>query len=189
LNPHNKTIPVSYFKPGKVFIGKETYGPLDITDFGLGNEKLLIGSYCSISNGVQFLLCGEHPTNTISTYPFKFNRFSHKQEAFSKGDIVIGDDVWIGTNAIICSGVKIGQGAIIAARAIVVKDVEPYSIAGGNPARLIRYRFGETIRKKLLSVNIVELFDSFTKDKIDLIYADLTLDNIECILNYDKYSR
>jgi acetyltransferase-like isoleucine patch superfamily enzyme len=157
-----------------------------VTDFSSGNEKLIIGSYCSISKGVQFLLAGEHPVDTISTYPFKVNCFSMKQEAGSKGDIVVGHDVWIGTNAIILSGVKIGQGAVVAAGSVVTKDVEQYSIVGGNPAKLIRYRFEESIRKRLLSIDIVELFDKFTKDNVDLIYTDLTIDNIESILNISE---
>ena len=72
----------------------------------------------------------------------------------AKGDIVVGDDVWIGENAIVCSGVTIGQGAIVAAGAIVTKDIEPYAIVGGNPAKVIKYRFNENIRKKLIQINI-----------------------------------
>jgi serine acetyltransferase len=95
-------------------------------------------------------------------------------EAGSKGDIVIGDDVWIGTNAIICSGVKIGQGVIVAAGAVITKDVEPYAIAGGNPAKVIKYRFDEELREKLVKVNVCQLFNSFTKTDIDLLYAPLS---------------
>jgi acetyltransferase-like isoleucine patch superfamily enzyme len=86
---------------------------------------------------VKFLLSGNHQYDIISTYPYELlvvkSRGRGVGIAVAKGNIVIGDDVWIGANAIICSGVTIGQGAIVAAGAVVVKDVEPYSIVGGNP--------------------------------------------------------
>jgi tetrahydrodipicolinate N-succinyltransferase len=97
--------------------------------------------------------------------------------------------VWIGTNAIICSGVKIGQGAIIAAGAVVTKDVKPYAIMGGGPAKMIRYRFDEDVVKKLLKINIVKLFDNFGTSQINDIYMPLVTTNIDGILeklNGDK---
>ena len=97
----------------------------------------------------------------------------YTSEAGTKGSIIVKDDVWIGTNAIICSGVTIGQGAIIAAGAVVTKDVAPYAIVGGNPAKVIKYRFDEEIRNKLLSIDIVELFDGFVNDDISFIYQKL----------------
>ena len=83
------------------------------------------------------------------------------------------DDVWIGTNAIICSGVKLGQGCIVAAGAVVTKDVEPYAIVGGNPAKIIKYRFDKKFRDILCNVNIIDLFDNFEKSHQDLIYSEL----------------
>jgi acetyltransferase-like isoleucine patch superfamily enzyme len=173
-NYHNGTIPANMFRIDKVTVGKKTYGVLNVTDFSSLDTKLKIGSYCSISSGVQFLLGGEHQINSISTYPFKVKRFGHEYEAGSKGDIVVGDDVWIGTNAIICSGVKIGQGAVIAAGAVVTKNVSPYAVVGGNPARLIKYRFNQDIITKLLSIDLIKLFDSFGKDDIKTIYLPLS---------------
>ncbi|WP_461248799.1 CatB-related O-acetyltransferase, partial [Treponema sp. R6D11] len=146
------------------------YGNLNIIDCSPTDTKLIIGNYCSISPGVQFLLGGEHRTDSISTYPFLVQCFGHEREAGSKGDIIIGDDVWIGLNAIICTGIKIGQGAIVAAGSVVTKDVEPYAIIGGNPAKLIKYRFEESIRKKLLVTDITKMFDNFTEENIDSIY-------------------
>jgi acetyltransferase-like isoleucine patch superfamily enzyme len=183
LNCHNETSPENYFRIEKVSVGKKTYGGLSIVDFSPFNTKLHIGNYCSISPGVQFLLGGEHQINSISTYPFKVKCFDFGREAGSKGDIFVGDDVWIGTNAIICSGVQIGQGAIVAAGAVVTKDVEPYAIAGGNPAKIIRYRFSEELRIKLSGIDLCELFDSFIKNDIDLIYTFLTEDTIKKILS------
>lgn len=174
VNKHNKTVIMNYCDLNKVVVGKGTYGEIHITDWSPLETKLYIGSYCSIAPGVQFLLGGEHQITSISTYPFKVHKFGYEREAGSKGNIVVKDDVWIGTNAIICSGITIGQGAIIAAGAVVTKDVEPYSIVGGNPAKIIKYRFNESIRKKLLEIDVVKLFDTFTKEKENLIYSELS---------------
>lgn len=174
LNFNNFTQIMNVCDLSKVVVGKKTYGCISVSDFSPSNTRLIIGSYCSIAPGVQFLLGGEHQINSISTYPFKVKRFSDEREAGSKGDIIVKDDVWIGTNAIICSGVTIGQGAIIAAGAVVTKDVEPYAIVGGNPAKLIRYRFSENLKTKLCATDIVRLFDSFEKKDVNLIYSVLT---------------
>ena len=157
----------------KVKVGKKTYGLINVTDYSNKDTKLIIGSYCSIAPNVRFLLGGEHSINTISTYPFKVKLFGEKREAGSKGDIVIKDDVWLCEGAIISSGVTIGQGAIVAAGAVVTKDVEPYSIVGGNPAKIIKYRFPENIRAKLCKTNIIDLFDKFGIERQSLIYSDL----------------
>ncbi len=173
LNSHNKTIIMNYCDLSKIVIGKKTYGEIHITDYSPFDTKLKIGSYCSIAPNVQFLLGGEHQINSISTYPFKVYEFGYAREAGSKGDIVVKDDVWIGTNAIICSGVTLGQGAIVAAGAVVTKDVEPYAIVGGNPAKVIKYRFDEKLRRKMCEIDIVELFDMFDKNQENLIYDEL----------------
>jgi len=146
---------------------------LHVVDFTPEDVKLVIGSYCSIAEGVQFLLGGEHEVHTISTYPFKVKVFGYTSEAGTKGSIIVKDDVWIGTNAIICSGVTIGQGAIIAAGAVVTKDVAPYAIVGGNPAKVIKYRFDEGIRQRLAQINVATLFDIFTVEHLSSIYKGL----------------
>lgn len=182
LNSHNNTIIMNYCDLNKIVVGKKTYGGIHITDWSPLDTKLIIGSYCSIAPGVQFLLGGEHQIKSISTYPFKVYNFGYLREAGSKGDIIIKDDVWIGTNAIICSGVTIGQGAIVAAGAVVTKNVEPYAIVGGNPAKLIKYRFTDECVKELTNLNIVDLFDRFTERELELIYDDLTIDKLKLIL-------
>ena len=169
-----------------IIVGEKSYGLLDVLDWSPAKNKLIIGNYCSIADDVKFLLGGEHQIRSISTFPFKVWSFGEKMEAGSKGNIVIKDDVWIGTNVIICSGVTVGQGAIIAAGAVVTKDVEPYSIVGGNPAKFIKYRFSEELRKKLLGIDIVKLFDSFKREDISLIYEDLSEDVLKKIL--EKYN-
>ena len=182
LNRHNRTSIKNFCDLSKVVVGKKTYGVLSVTDFSPADTKLRIGSYCSIAPNVRFLLGGEHQIKSISTYPFKVMSFGDAREAGSKGDIVVKDDVWICDGAIICSGVTVGQGAIIAAGSVVTKDVEPYAIVGGNPALFIKWRFDEECRKRLCQMDIVKLFDSFTKEDMPLIYEDLTEEVLDKLL-------
>ncbi|MBR1638760.1 MAG: CatB-related O-acetyltransferase [Treponema sp.] len=182
LNRHNRTSIKNFCDLSKVVVGKKTYGVLSVTDFSPADTKLRIGSYCSIAPNVRFLLGGEHQIKSISTYPFKVMSFGDAREAGSKGDIVVKDDVWICDGAIICSGVTVGQGAIIAAGSVVTKDVEPYAIVGGNPAHFIKWRFDEECRKRLCQMDIVKLFDSFTKEDMPLIYEDLTEEVLDKLL-------
>ncbi|SEH25134.1 CatB-related O-acetyltransferase [Selenomonas sp. KH1T6] len=114
---------------------------------------LLIGKYCSMADDILFMANNDHEYHTAGTYPFFMvdstfpSRYKGQNTAKRvKRQIIIGNDVWIGARALICAGVRIGNGAIVAAGAVVTKDVPPYAIVGGNPARVIKYRFGrETI--------------------------------------------
>ena len=120
-------------------------------------DKLIIGSFCSIGSGAVFMMAGNqgHNTQWASTFPFYFqaNIFKTAKNGFEKaGDTTIGNDVWIGSEAMIMPGVTIGDGAVIAARAVVVKDVAPYTIVGGNPASVIKSRFSEKQIKQLLTM-------------------------------------
>jgi virginiamycin A acetyltransferase len=117
--------------------------------FDFTGDKLIIGKFCMIASDVTFIMNGaNHLTDAITTYPFAIFGGSW-QDAMEgkmypyKGDTIIGNDVWIGYKATIMAGVTIGDGAIIAAHSVVTKDVEPYSIVGGNPAKLIKKRFSE----------------------------------------------
>lgn len=138
-------------------IGKYTYGSPNIRKWQ-NDGKLIIGNFCSIGENVTIYLGGEHHTDWVTTYPFghlhtsKFNLFNGHGHPYSKGDVIIGNDVWISENVVIMSGVKIGDGAVIANNTHVVKDVEPYSIVGGNPAKLIKYRFSKKQIDKLLEI-------------------------------------
>lgn len=120
------------------------------------NTRLKIGKYCSIADSVHIFLGGNHDVSALSTYPFGITdqeligpREGHPK---SNGDINIGNDVWIGSNASIMSGITIGDGAVIAAFSHVVKDVQPYEIVGGNPAKHIKMRFDPETIKSLLQV-------------------------------------
>lgn len=121
-------------------------------------DKLIIGKFCSIASGTKFIMgSANHRLGSVTTYPFNVfggswqeNTPDHMSQLPFKGDIVIGNDVWIGRESIIMPGVKIGDGAIIAACSVVTKDVEPYSVVGGNPARFIKKRFNDELIELLL---------------------------------------
>ena len=128
--------------------------------YPINHDKLIIGKFCSIACGAKFLFnSANHTLSSLSTYPFPlfFEEWGleKKNDADSwdnKGDIVVGNDVWIGYEAVILSGVTIGDGAVIGARAVVTKDVPPYTIVGGVPAKPIKKRFSEESIKKLQSI-------------------------------------
>ncbi|HWP45496.1 MAG TPA: CatB-related O-acetyltransferase [Blastocatellia bacterium] len=135
-------------------IGVGTYGRPNIVYWDAG-AKLIIGRYCSIAPGVTILLGGEHRVKWVTTYPFSL-LFDEAKDLpgypYTKGDVIIGNDVWIGQEAMILSGVRIEDGAVIAARSVVTKDVAPYSIVAGNPAQHIRFRFSESEIESLLKI-------------------------------------
>ncbi|HEX9059036.1 MAG TPA: Vat family streptogramin A O-acetyltransferase [Clostridia bacterium] len=122
-------------------------------------DKLIVGKFCAIASDVKFIMNGaNHKMKAFTTYPFGI--FGNGWEAGIpelkdlpyKGDTIIGNDVWIGYDSIIMPGVKIGDGAIIAAKSVVSKDVPPYTIVGGNPAKVIRNRFSDEVTKYLLEI-------------------------------------
>ncbi len=124
-----------------------------------GVDRLIIGDFCSIGSGAAFIMAGNqgHRNDWASSFPFFYMpevpHFAGAVDAFQKaGDTVIGNDVWIGSEAIIMPGVKIGDGAVIGTRALVTRDVEPYAIIGGNPARVIRKRFDDDSIAMLLEM-------------------------------------
>lgn len=137
--------------------GKYTYGNPNI-HYQTKDQTLTVGNFCSIGENVDIYLGGNHRTDWVTTYPFGhihgnvFNGFSGIGHPSTKGGVIIGNDVWIGTDAKIMSGVTIGDGAVIANSSHVVKNVEPYSLVGGNPAKLIKYRFTKEQIEKLLKI-------------------------------------
>lgn len=152
--------------------------------FDFTGDKLIIGKFCMIASGVKFIMNGaNHLTDAISTYPFAIfgNGWENAMEGKTypqKGDLIIGNDVWIGYNATIMAGVTIGDGAIIATNATVVKDVEPYSIVGGNPAKEIKKRFSEEKIDKLLQIQ----WWNWDIEKITKNVSKLTSNDLDALL-------
>jgi acetyltransferase-like isoleucine patch superfamily enzyme len=173
-NPNNKTYPVSYFPIDLVHIGDYSYGPIDLYTYGAEGEGLEVGKYCSIAKDVKFVLGGNHKTDCLMTFPVK-NIFGKNQEneSLTKGKIILEDDVWIGVGSTILSGIRLGQGCIVAARSVVTKSFPPYAIIGGNPARIIKMRFDENVIKALEN-SAIHIGSIDSKEIIDNIeyYSD-----------------
>lgn len=152
--------------------------------FDFSGDKLIIGKFCMIASGVKFIMNGaNHLTDSISTFPFAIfgNGWEKAMEGKTyphKGDLVIGNDVWIGHNTTIMAGVNIGDGAIIATNATVVKDVAPYTVVGGNPATEIKKRFPQETIEKLLKLQ----WWNWDIEKITKNVQHLTGNSIESLL-------
>lgn len=181
-NPHNQT---------QLHLSQEAarFG-WDIGEFSYGRPKvrfpesgaaLSIGRYCSFADRVEILLGGNHRVDWVSTYPFSALRAlwpkAPRTQAYhgTHGDVTIGNDVWCASGAFILSGVTIGNGAVLAAHAVVTKDVPPYAIVGGNPAGVLRYRFDEATIAALLDAawwnlppqDVARLIPLLQSDRVD----------------------
>lgn len=148
-----------------------SYGHIHLISTGEG-ATCEHGAFCSFASNIRVMLGGHHALNYITTYPFgsiNTNIFgTQTRTATNRGNVTIGNDVWIGDNATIMAGVVIGNGAVIGCNAVVTEDVEPYSVVAGNPGRFIRFRFSEEIIRELQ----------------DLRWWDLPLDIIQKIVPY-----
>jgi chloramphenicol O-acetyltransferase type B len=135
-------------------IGRGSYG-VPFIHPSHGGATLKIGSFCSISSNVQIYLGGNHRSDWVTTSPLNvfFEQKNVTEHEKTKGDVIIGNDVWICGNATILSGVTIGHGAVIGNGAVVSRDVAPYSIVAGNPAKHIRYRFNPSVIEQLLAIS------------------------------------
>lgn len=184
INAHNFTVVENDFSFENIKVGKYTYGPIIVYRWGSKGEGLSIGNFCSIAKGVKFILGGNHDMDKISTYPFEFYFGKNKIVATTKGPIIIEDDVWIGTDVIIMSGVKIGKGSVVAAGSIVTKNVEPYSIVGGNPAKLIKKRFPDYIITELTKFDYDTLSDKKIIENIEFLTSKLDENNLIVIKSY-----
>lgn len=142
-------------------------------------EKLIIGKFVQIAHGVQFITSSaNHQMDGFSTYPFAvFGEpwsSSYKAKWPNKGDTIVGNDVWIGHEALIMPAVSIGDGAIIASRSVVTKDVPPYTIVAGNPAKIIRKRFDEETIAKLLEIKWWDWpIEKINKKMANIVDADI----------------
>lgn len=158
--------------------GVENFEKNVLYHFDFIGDRLIIGRFSQIAAGVKCIMNGgNHPVNGFSTFPFKI--FGHEWsgvplDAPNKGDTVIGNDVWIGHGATLMPGVAIGDGAMIASQSVVTKDVQPYSVVGGNPAQLIRMRFDEDVIDKLLGLRWWDWpFEKITAHASQLAQCDL----------------
>jgi glycosyltransferase involved in cell wall biosynthesis/acetyltransferase-like isoleucine patch superfamily enzyme len=172
-------------------IGRHTYGVPKVYDWSDGG-KLIIGDYCSIAEDVTILLGGNHHPEWLTTYPFSSNAFHEEWpeaadihgQPYSKGPVVIGNDVWVGYGATILSGVTIGDGAIVAAKAVVAKNVPPYAIVGGNPAKVLKMRFPEKDIERLLKLQWWNWSEGRVRENIRLLCSN----NIEAMFPETKPS-
>jgi virginiamycin A acetyltransferase len=176
INRHNLTFAARIFPIDRVRVGKHSYGMLDVRTFcSDAGEKLIIGNYVSIADNVVFILGGQHQMKNLTTFPIKacFTRIDNNIDSMSKGPIIVEDEVWMGMGAIILSGVKIGKGAIIGAGAVVTKDIPPYSIAAGNPARILKYRFSTETINKLQNINLANIPEESIQKDFELFYEQI----------------
>lgn len=181
-------------------VGDYTYydDPVDPTGFEKNNvlfnwpefgDRLIIGKFCAIASGVQFIMGpANHRTGSVTTYPFAVmggawtdNTPPHLEQLPFKGDTVVGNDVWIGRNSVILPGIRIGDGAIIAAESVVTRDVAPYTVVGGNPARLCKSRFDPELTDLLLRLRWWDLEGEALVELLPLL-CDTDLERVRLAL-------
>lgn len=167
------------------------YAAYEIGDWTYGNPRVMvygepttlkIGKFCSIAEGVTIMLGGNHRVDWVTTYPFSavFPQATvFPGHPLSKGNVIIGNDVWIGKDALILSGITLGNGAVVAARSVVTKNVPPYAIVGGNPARVIRFRFPD---HAIVRLQNLQWWD-WPIEKIQATWPLLLSNDVEQFLN------
>jgi acetyltransferase-like isoleucine patch superfamily enzyme len=177
-----------------ISIGRFTYGfkNLNVRQWGEG-ASLKIGSFCSLADNITVFLGGNHRTDWITTFPFghiyhdELNVKPILGHPSTKGDVIIGNDVWIGSGVTIMSGLKIGDGAVLSANACVIKDVAPYTIVGGNPAKSIKQRFDNEIIELLLKLQWWDLSTQNIKNISSILSCKPTKNSIvKLISTYRK---
>ncbi len=193
-----KIKPIKESSKHLILNGKYSYGIYNITihEWGEG-AKLHVGSFCSIAENLTIILGGNHRTDWTTTFPFgtifneefplgRINGHGHPKPA---GDVIIENDVWIGRDCTIMSGIRLGSGSVLAAKSVVVKDVEPYTIVGGNPAKVIRRRFPLPIIERLLEIKWWDREDLEINKIVPLLQMppnEQILNRVEEILNINN---
>ena len=168
---------------GDITIGSNTTINGPSTEIYSIEFPIFIGNFCSIARATS-IQENNHNINSITSYFIKYRIFGEKYgvDAVSKGSITIGNDVWIGTQCAILTGVTIGDGAVVAANSVVTKDVPPYAIVGGTPARILRYRFNQDMIEKLMEVQWWNWDIEKIRRNKRLFYGDLTMDKLNNII-------
>lgn len=162
---------------GRLVVGPHTYGPLVLRHWGApGGYVCRVGDYCSIADNVQVFLGGYHRPDWVSMYPFgAFAKWRgpdvRTDHTVGRGDVVIGSDVWLGSQCMIMAGVTIGHGAVVAARAVVSRDVPPYAIVAGNPARVVKRRFDDQTIAELLAIAWWDWPEERIRQNLDLLLS------------------
>ena len=165
-----------------ISIGQGTYGPISVLSSD-PNPSLRIGSFCSIAQDVTFVIKDDHPLDRVSTYPFKVMALGEGAlEAVGEGSIVVEDDVWVGYRATILDGVTIHRGGVVAAGAVVTKDVPPYTIVGGVPAKPIKKRFSDSLIEQLMRLDFDAFDAEFIREHLCDLYSPTCLSSIEGLL-------
>ena len=183
-NDHNRTC-LGRWAIGldNVTIGDYSYGEINVLTASK-QPKLAIGAFCSIAPNVTFVIHNNHPIDHFTTFPLRrFVLGESYGEACGNGGIVVDDDVWIGYGATILDGVHIGRGGVVAAGAVVTKDVEPYTIVGGVPAKPVKKRFSQDVIDRLLKLDYSKVDKSFVEKHIERLYRPLDERAIEELLD------
>ena len=170
---------------GRLVLGTGSYGtPTVLVYPGDAGHVVRVGSYCSIADRVTFFVGGNHHTEWVSTFPFRVRYglpgYHEDGHPASAGPIVVGNDVWIAYGATVLSGVTIGDGAVVAAGSVVTRDVAPYAIVAGNPARQVRTRFPEDRIRALLDIR----WWDWPEEEVVSIAALLNDDDVEALIAY-----
>lgn len=172
--------------PAGVTVGRHSYG-FDAGTFRIfmHGARIDVGAFCSFGPEVRILAGSEHIMDRASTFPFKAVLFNpaggNAEEAIDRGVTRVGNDVWIGARALVMSGVSVADGAVVGAGAVVTRDVAPYEVVAGNPARRIRFRFKRSIRRRLLATRWWEWDDERLRELLPLFTSDVAsfLESVE----------
>jgi chloramphenicol O-acetyltransferase type B len=175
---------------GLLTVGSHSYGGFRVLLFSGDSARVTIGKWCSTASDVEIMPGGNHRIDTVTSYPMRQylvpDHMERVGEPWSKGDVAIGNDVWIGQGAKILGGVTIGDGAVVAAWSVVTKSVPPYAVVAGVPARVVRQRFSEEIVERLLRIRWWDWDDAVVIERID----ELTSTDLAAFTQkYDPQSR